>query len=75
MRMPLDGTNAATDTLSHMSPADRDLVARVQRQLRDNEVSLRLAREQLRRDRTDMERSSRIARDALRHLRAAGVLR
>ena len=73
--MTLDRTRPGADTLSRMSSSDRELFERVQRQLRENEASLRAAREQARRRRPEVERSNRIAANALRQLRAAGVLR
>lgn len=73
--MPLDRIRRGADTLSHVSPTDRDLLLRVQKQLRENEASLRMGREELRRVRPEMERSARVARLALRQLRASGVLR
>lgn len=73
--MTLDRTLAVADTLSYVTVSDRDLLLRVQRQLRENEVSLRAAREQMRRRQPEVERSKRVAAAALRRLRAAGVLR
>jgi hypothetical protein len=55
--------------------ADQDLLIRVQKQLQDNEVALRIARDELRRRRPEMERSLKVARQALSQLRAAGVAR
>jgi hypothetical protein len=58
-----------------MTAAEKDLSARVYRQLRENEASLRAAREHMRRTRSQVERSKRVAATALGQLRAAGVLR
>lgn len=73
--MTLDRSQGAADTLSGVTASNRELILRVQQQLRDNEASLRAAREQMRRRRPEVERSNRVAATALRQLRAAGVLR
>lgn len=68
--MPLDPDRSPTDTLSYMSPADRELFERVRKQLRDNEVTLKTARDESRRLRPEVERSVKVARYALDQLRA-----
>lgn len=57
-----------------MTVRDRDLAVRVERQLQENEATLRVARDFQRRQ-PEIERAMRSARLALRQLRTAGLLR
>jgi hypothetical protein len=54
-----------------VSAAERELIERAAKQLRDNEAALRAARKQARQRQTEVEHSVRVAQTALRRLRAA----
>ena len=73
--MTLDRTEEAVDTLRNVTESDRDLLLRVQRQIRDNEAALRASRELTRRRLPEVERAKRIAASAVKQLRASGLLR
>lgn len=61
----------AADTLSDVSPSDHELLARVEKRLRENEAALRAARVESRQLKVNVERTARVARHALEQLRVA----
>lgn len=54
-----------------VSPSDHELLARVEKQLRENEAALRAARDESRQLKVNVERTARVARHALEQLRVA----